>query len=98
MNLDAIKARCAAVETHQRWCDSFSSCMECARLKSESSTDVPALVAEVERLRAALDAHQSPEAAYSLALKAIEQSQRANRAEAALAAERRAAAIERGSE
>lgn len=47
-------------------------------------------VRDLAASRTALAAYQSPEAALSLALKAIEESQRANRAEAALAKEREA--------
>lgn len=44
--------------------------------------------ADLAAARAALDAYKSPEAAHNLAMRAIEESHRANRAEAALKAEK----------
>lgn len=58
--------------------------------------DIAAKEAEIVALKTALAAYQSPEAALSLALRAIEESQRANRAEAALAAVKHLVSAESG--
>ena len=53
-------------------------------------TESKRLRSDLAAARAALDAYKSPEAAHNLAMRAIEESHRANRAEAALDGEREA--------
>lgn len=64
---------------------------EIAKLREERAIHLASIAEHSKQLaaaRAALDAYKSPEAAHNLAMRAIEESHRANRAEAALDGER----------
>ncbi len=95
---DEVERLAAEVERRERIIDAERNMQaklvaEGARLAAENArlrAEVDSLRSDLSAARAALDGYQSPEAAHALALRVIEQSQRAFRAEAALDGEREA--------
>jgi hypothetical protein len=56
VDLDGIRAKIYGRDEHRRYCDSFSACMKCQEWESKLGKEVPALLAEVERLKSDLAA------------------------------------------